>query len=122
MTAFWFGAAALVVLAWLLLLPAWRIGAAPVGKRGAHLGILAEQLGALDLELADGRIDAAQHQFARHEVQRRVLDESQADAAPLGNTGSRHTVVLRSRFEIGAASRSGPWIGDRVRSRWRKRW
>ena len=100
MTAFWIAAAVLVLLAWLVLLPALRVATAPATATapGAHLPILREQLAALDRDLAEGRIDAAQHRLSRHEVERRVLDESQvesqqAGAAAPATAGSRTTAV-----------------------------
>lgn len=99
MTFFWIAAALLVALAWAMLWPVWRgsrsrvqpqVGAdAAAGERSprsAYLVILGEQLAALDADFAAGRLDAAQHALARSEVQRRMLDES--DAAGAGNAGS----------------------------------
>ena len=95
MTLFWIGVAGLVLLAWLMMMPALRPRAAtPPGDSGAHLVVLKEQLAALDRDLAAGSIDAQQHELARHEVQRRVLDESQSADRPLGATGSRKTTVV----------------------------
>ena len=98
MTLFWIGAALLVALAWAMLWPVWRAGrgiAKPVvsdtaagarSPRSAHLVVLDEQLAALDADLAAGRTDAAQHALARSEVQRRMLDES--DAGGDGNASN----------------------------------
>ena len=79
MTAFTIGAACLVLIAVLMLLPAWRPGPVAGTARPAHLNILAEQLAALDREHAAGQLDAQQHARARNELQRRMLDESTSD-------------------------------------------
>ena len=90
MTAFAIGVACLLGLAGWLLRPAWRPAAIATGAaRPAHLGILGEQLAALDREHATGQLDAAQHQAARHELQRRVLDETAVDAASVDQRGAR---------------------------------
>ena len=91
MTLFWIGAALLVALAWGMLWPVWRGRATPLvgdaaaagarSPRSAHLVVLDEQLAALDADLAAGRLDLAQHALARGEVQRRMLDESDAGGA-----------------------------------------
>ena len=95
MTVFWVGVASLVLLAWVMLLPAWRLRNAPAAAPGAgHLDILKEQLVALDADLAAGTIDAAQHTLARQEIQRRMLDETAPDVAPLRDAGSRTTSVV----------------------------
>ena len=95
MTVFWVGVAGLVLLAWLMVLPAWRLRSTPAAAPGAgHLVILKEQLAALDADLAAGTIDAAQHTLARQEIQRRILDETAPDVAPLRNAGSRTTSVV----------------------------
>ena len=90
MTAFAIGVACLLALAAWLLRPAWRPAAIASGTaRPAHLGILGEQLAALDREHAAGQLDAAQHHAARHELQRRVLDETAVDEAGLDHRGAR---------------------------------
>ncbi len=91
MTLFWIGATLLVALAWGMLWPVWRGRATPLvgdaaaagarSPRSAHLVVLDEQLAALDADLAAGRLDLAQHALARGEVQRRMLDESDAGGA-----------------------------------------
>lgn len=79
MTGFALGAFGLVLLAAWMLRPAWRPSLAPAGTRPAHLGVLGEQLAALDRELDAGQLDARQHARARTELQRRVLDEAATD-------------------------------------------
>jgi cytochrome c-type biogenesis protein CcmH len=80
MTSFWIAAAVLTALALALVLPAlWRAGrtpAHPPGQApGSNLTLLREQSHQLDAELAAGQLSAEQHQQARAELQRRVLDE-----------------------------------------------
>ena len=93
MTAFWFGAAGLVLLAWIMVWPAARLRGAPKADALSPIAILKEQLAALDADLAAGTIDAQQHDLARREVQRRVLEEAPAptDAASQ-YAGSRKTL------------------------------
>ncbi len=48
-----------------------------VGRNEANLQILRDQLAELDADLANGTLSSAQHENARAELERRVLDESQ---------------------------------------------
>lgn len=103
--AFWLGVAGLVVLAWWMLLPAMRRAAeaSPPTAKTENLLILKEQLAALDAELTQGCVDAAEHGHARAEVQRRVLDE--AVPAALANraaTGDNARIgIRRSSLALG---------------------
>ena len=95
MTVFAAFALGLALLALILLLPPlWRVrkqGGTTAAARSANLAILREQLAQLDVELAGGLIDAAQHASARADIARRVLDEeTQAEAAPVAR-GARAT-------------------------------
>jgi cytochrome c-type biogenesis protein CcmH len=103
MTAgFWMGVAGLLALAWWMLLPAMRRPPVPLPAStaaGSNLRILKEQLSALDDELAQGRIDAAEHAHARAELQHRVLDEAgppstAAIGAHAGTVGRRVPLAL----------------------------
>jgi cytochrome c-type biogenesis protein CcmH len=99
MMVFWAGVAGLVLLAWLMVWPAWRRRAQPAAESGTHLRILKEQLAALDAELAAGTLSTAEHAIARQEVQRRVLEETQGDAsaalaASPREGGSRKTLAI----------------------------
>ena len=76
MTIFVLGAAGLLALAAWLLMPAWRAVRTPVEAQPAHVGILREQLVALDRDRDTGELDAEQHRLARIELQRRLLDDS----------------------------------------------
>jgi cytochrome c-type biogenesis protein CcmH len=79
MTGFALGAFALVLLAGLMLRPAWRSTAAVARARPAHLDVLRDQLATLDQEPVGSAADEAQRHAARRELQRRVLDESTAN-------------------------------------------
>ncbi len=85
MTAFYFGAAALLLAACaFVLVPLLRAGrrAAPVSSNSAsNLAVLREQQALLDADLAAARIDAAQHLVARTELERRVLEEDAASVS-----------------------------------------
>lgn len=110
MTAFYLGAAALLLAACaFVLVPLLRAGrrAAPIsGNSASNLAVLREQQALLDADLAAARIDAAQHLVARTELERRVLEEDAASAgiagpaaagtaaAPRSNRATRLAVVL----------------------------
>ena len=105
MTAFYAGAAALLLAACaFVLLPLLRGRSVPTpsGKVGAaNLAVLREQQALLDADLAAGRIDAAQHIAARTELERRVLEEdsehtdgARMEAAPRSSRATLLAVVL----------------------------
>ena len=100
MTMFWIGVASLVLLAWLMVWPAWRPKTAPADAHGrgsvnlAPVAILGEQLAALDRDLATGVLDVHQHELAKREIQQRLLDESGAKANPPATAGSRRAVLF----------------------------
>ena len=98
MTTFWILCAALIALALALVLPALlnprnRANTTdPAGtSRLSTIAVLREQLAQLDADLAAGMLDAEQHRAGCEDIERRVLDET--DAA--------HTARL-------AAQNSGP--------------
>lgn len=89
MSIFWISAALLMALAITLVLPALIKGKAKTGQRDeahtarqATLAILRDQMAQLNADLASGTIDTAQHQAAREEIERRVLDETTHIASP----------------------------------------
>ena len=89
MSFFLIGFAALIAVALLLLLPPLLRGApnddpasAATDAQRANLQILREQLAALEVEHATGRLDAQQYRLACVEIERRVLEESQASERP----------------------------------------
>lgn len=90
MSLFWILAAAMVVLALAMVLPALlkpgRVDSPPGGSdahaagsgndaRAANLAILRSQLAQIDAELSAGTLDAAQHARARNEIEHRALEE-----------------------------------------------
>lgn len=82
MSLFWLAAAGLIVLAFALLWPALRQRReAPADAGQGNLGVLKDQLAALDAELAAGTLDAAQHRIARDEIAERLLEEDQLAAS-----------------------------------------
>jgi len=89
MSIFWISAALLMALAITLVLPVLIKGKAQAVQRDeaqtarqATLAILRDQLAQLNADLASGAIDAAQHQTAREEIERRVLEETASIAVP----------------------------------------
>ncbi len=61
-----------------------------IGGADANLQILRDQLAELDADLKNGVISTDQHESARMEIERRVLDESQRDGA-----GARQAHAVR---------------------------
>ena len=100
MTVFWLAAVTLTLLALALVLPpllrpaAARNSAAPP-PRQASLAILRGQLAQLDAERDAGALDAAQHEAARADLERRVLEEAGDEpvAAAAGSGASRQTAA-----------------------------
>ncbi|EIC19904.1 c-type cytochrome biogenesis protein CcmI [Thiorhodovibrio frisius] len=86
MTLFWTLAGAMLVLAaFFVLVPLWRARTAIAGQADAakanvtqdavNLGLFRQQLAELDVDLANGKIDAEQHQAARLELERELLHD-----------------------------------------------
>ncbi|RYF41224.1 MAG: c-type cytochrome biogenesis protein CcmI [Comamonadaceae bacterium] len=98
MTLFWMAAAALTALALVMLLPVLVRPAVPrdadAPPRQAGLAILRGQLAQLDADRAAGALDAAQHDAARADIERRALEEAgdEPAATPAGN-GARQPVA-----------------------------
>ena len=119
MTLFWMAAAGLTVLALGLVLPVlWRPGrtepARPEAASSSNLALLREQSRQLDADLAAGQLTAEQHQQARTELQRRVLDEetvavSSPVAAPRRSTATAAVLVL---FIPALAFGLYAWVGQ----------
>jgi cytochrome c-type biogenesis protein CcmH len=98
MTAFIIVAALLLAAALAILLPPlWR-SAPPAGgldRREAQLAIFRDQLAELERDRDEGALGAAEEAQARSELQRRLLDEVEAQpAAPLTRGGGRRTALL----------------------------
>ena len=102
MTAFYLGAAALLLAACAFVLwPMLRAGRRPTqadGNSASNLAVLREQQALLDADLAAARIDAAQHLAARTELERRVLEEDTEgagiEAAPRSSRATLLAVAL----------------------------
>jgi cytochrome c-type biogenesis protein CcmH len=98
MGLFWGIAAALLLLAmWMVLGSLWRKPARTVSAQSAsesNLALLRTQLQQVDQDLAQGRLDAAQHQAARAEIERRVLEEESVSLAPEREGSPRATMLL----------------------------
>lgn len=98
MALFWAIAAALLLLAmWMVAGALWRKPARSAAAQSAsqsNLALLRAQLQQVDLDLAQGRLDTAQHQAARTEVERRVLEEESVALAPERDGSPRATMLL----------------------------
>jgi cytochrome c-type biogenesis protein CcmH len=98
MALFWAIAAALLMLAmWMVAGSLWRKPARTTPAQSAsqsNLALLRAQLQQIDLDLALGRLDAAQHQAARTEVERRVLEEESVALTPEREGSPRATLLL----------------------------
>ncbi len=98
MSLFWIIAAVLLLLAmWLVaghLLRKTASAGAGDGARATNIAVLKAQLQQLDLDLAAGRLDAAQHQQSRAEIERRALEEESVASAPASVGSPRATLVL----------------------------
>ena len=104
MTAFVIGALVLCALAGFMLWPVRRAAVAESNVEApAHLAVLREQLAALDAEHAAGKLDAEQHRLARDELQRRVLEETAGDEAPLAVRTSHSSRKLPLIVGLGVA-------------------
>jgi cytochrome c-type biogenesis protein CcmH len=97
MSLFWAVAAAL------LLLAMWMVAGTLLRKPRGHtahsasrsnLQVLRTQLQQIDADLAAGGLDRAQHQLARAEIERRVLEEESVATAPVSAGSPRATLVL----------------------------
>jgi len=98
MALFWAIAAALLLLAmWMVAGSLWRKPVRTTPAQSAsqsNLALLRAQLQQIDLDLAQGRLDAAQHQAARTEVERRVLEEESVAVTPEREGSPRATLLL----------------------------
>ena len=98
MTAFIIAAALLLAVALAILLPPlWRAAppAASTDRREANLAIFRDHLAELEREQNEGTLAATEVAQARAELQRRLLDEVDAQpAAPVSHGGGRRTALL----------------------------
>src|SRR3970040_2749019 len=84
MTAFWIisallGTGAVLFVVWPLLANRRRVR---VSRSATNLSIYRDQLRELDADRDAGRLDAEHYEKARRELEARVLEEVQDDAAP----------------------------------------
>ena len=95
-----------LALAWLLW-PLLRTRASrEMDRERANLGVLRDQLSELDAEHARGALADDVHAQMKADLERRVLDESLATAAPPGqrsSAGSRAAAVLALALPLAAA-------------------
>jgi cytochrome c-type biogenesis protein CcmH len=77
MIAFWLGAAALTVLALALVLRPllWRKAGAAISPTSANISIYRDQLRELDADLAAGKLERADYERARLELEARLLED-----------------------------------------------
>ena len=98
MSLFWVIAAALLLLAlWMVVGNLWRkptVARKVQSASQSNLSVLRAQLQQVDQELAQGGIDAAQHQATRAEIERRVLEEESVAVAPVRDGSQRATLLL----------------------------
>lgn len=108
MTFFLIGAAALTLITLALLLwPLQRQSAlGEASRREINAAIYRDELAELDRDLATGELSQADYDAAKTELQRRLLEDSQAEAgvAGAGSPASRATAVaLAITLPLGAA-------------------
>jgi len=95
-TGFLLAAALLLIAALAILLPPLLRKpreATDVDRRQANLDICRDQLAELQREHDEGSLSEADFEQARNELQRRLLDEAQPEAAPTQSGGSRKTAL-----------------------------
>lgn len=116
MGVFVLAAAVLVAVTLLLLLRPWRKApkAESASTREINAGVYRDQLQELDRDLAAGLISAPDHEQARAELQRRLLDdvnvgETASTAAPFG---SRRTSLALAVLLPLAAAGLYTWLGS----------
>lgn len=119
MTLFWILAGAMVVAALLVLLrPLLRPAAATVDETTrTNLRVLRDAMTELDAELASGALSAEQHAQARIELERRVLEETQAGeptrASPAGGGRARASALALAVAVPAAAVLLYAQLGER---------
>jgi cytochrome c-type biogenesis protein CcmH len=98
MTAFWIFGAALAALALVLLLrPLLRSRKSEkIGRAEANISIYRDQLRELDVDLADGKLHAADHARSRAELDARLLADVAAPEAqiPAARPGGRRLALI----------------------------
>jgi len=98
MALFWVVSAVLLLVAlWMVAGTLWRKPAPASQAQSAsqsNLAVLKAQLQQIDQDLAQGALDAAQHQTARADIERRVLEEESVAIAPLRDGSTLGTMLL----------------------------
>jgi len=96
MTTFLIAAALLLAVSLALLARPWwrRAGTSGASRRDLNTTIYRDQLRELDRDLANGQLAEADHQTARAEIQRRLLEDAAQDDTPLVATAHpRRTLI-----------------------------
>lgn len=78
-----------------------------VERTASNLAVYRDQLAELDVDLNSGTLSAAQYEQAKHEIERRVLDEAGGEGIPAPRvlrSGRRTAVVLAAAIPLCAAS------------------
>lgn len=98
MTLFWLLAGALVVVAFLFLLPPLlrKPPAARVERDALNVQVIRDQLDELRADLESGRLDQAAYAAARHDLERELLEdvEGSGSASPAGRRGGRWLALV----------------------------
>jgi cytochrome c-type biogenesis protein CcmH len=94
-TAFWILAALLAVAALAFVLPSLLARARRPGatSREANVALYRDQMKELDADLAAGTLAPQQHEEARREIERRVLEDTAVAAAPAASSSGRATAL-----------------------------
>ena len=115
MGVFVMAAAVLVAVTLLLLLRPWRKApqAETASTREINAGVYRDQLQELDRDLAAGLISAPDHEQARAELQRRLLDDANiGEATSAAPFGSRRTSLALVVLLPLAAAGLYTWLGS----------
>jgi cytochrome c-type biogenesis protein CcmH len=115
MGVFVMAAAVLVAVTLLLLLRPWRKApqAESASTREINAGVYRDQLQELDRDLAAGLISAPDHEQARAELQRRLLDDANVgEATSAAPFGSRRTSLALVVLLPLAAAGLYTWLGS----------
>lgn len=97
----WLAVAILATIALAPMALAFRQTAPARARRDAALALHRAQLAEIDRDLAEGRLDAAEHDAARLEIQRRLL-AADAAAEPTERHGARTPLLLLLPLIAGA--------------------
>ena len=97
MIGFFIVAALLLIAALVFVLPPLigkRLRRGEVSHGETNLSIYRDQLRELDNDLSNGTLDRQQYESARHEIERRVLDESGDEAASTAQAAPMWTLAI----------------------------